>query len=55
MGVMFELKLAGQTLVTLPVRRRGVDVGRHAGPVFARLDVTGAEPQKPGPDERPVP
>ena len=53
--MMFELELAGQTLVTLPVRRRGVDVGRHAGPVFARLDVTGAEPQKPGPDERPVP
>ena len=34
MGLMFELKLAGQRLVTVPVRRQGVAVGRHAGPVF---------------------
>jgi hypothetical protein len=54
MGVMFELKLAGQVLVTLPVRRTGVDTGPHAGPVFARLDAGGAEPQNRN-AERPVP
>jgi hypothetical protein len=34
MGVMFELKLAGQVLAGLPAISGGVPSGRHAGPVF---------------------
>ncbi|MFI6633053.1 ferritin-like protein [Nonomuraea fuscirosea] len=39
MGVMFELKLAGQMLATMPVLAAGVPTGRHAGPVFTRAPV----------------
>lgn len=34
MGVMFELKLAGQVLAAVPVVSGGVPTGRTAGPVF---------------------
>ena len=34
MGLMFELKLAGQMLVQLPAVVNGVPTGRNAGPVF---------------------
>ena len=34
MGLMFELKLAGQMLVQLPEIRHGVPTGRNVGPVF---------------------
>jgi hypothetical protein len=36
MGVMFELKLAGQALAAMPVLSEGLPSGRHAGPVFER-------------------
>jgi len=39
MGVMFELKLAGQRLVALPAVKNGVPTGLNAGPVFARAPV----------------
>lgn len=41
MGLMFELKLAGQMLVAAPIRTGGVDVGPHPGPVFVRWDGRG--------------
>jgi hypothetical protein len=34
MGVMFELKLAGQVLAAYPVVSAGVETGPHVGPVF---------------------
>ncbi len=34
MGLMFELKLAGQMLVQLPAVKGGAETGRKAGPVF---------------------
>ncbi len=34
MGLMFELKLAGQMLVQLPAMTHGAPTGRNAGPVF---------------------
>ncbi len=34
MGVMFELKLAGQALAAVPVLSEGLPSGLHAGPVF---------------------
>jgi hypothetical protein len=36
MGVMFELKLAGQALAATPVVSNGVPTGLNAGPVFVR-------------------
>lgn len=34
MGLMFELKLAGQMLVQLPAVKNGLPTGKRAGPVF---------------------
>ncbi len=34
MGVMFELKLAGQVLSAVPAVSSGVPTGRNTGPVF---------------------
>lgn len=34
MGLMFELKLAGQMLVQLPAVSNGTSIGKNAGPVF---------------------
>jgi len=36
MGIMFELKLAGQKLAALPAVKNGAPTGLNAGPVFAR-------------------
>ena len=36
MGIMFELKLAGQRLAALPAMKNGTPTGLNAGPVFAR-------------------
>ena len=38
-GLMFELKLAGQMLVQLPAIRNGAPTGKNAGPVFEYSDI----------------
>ncbi|AQZ62810.1 hypothetical protein BKM31_16305 [[Actinomadura] parvosata subsp. kistnae] len=39
MGIMFELKLAGQMLAATPAISGGTPTGRHAGPVFTRAEI----------------
>jgi hypothetical protein len=36
MGIMFELKLAGQKLAALSAMKNSTPTGLNAGPVFAR-------------------